>query len=157
MKTLIIYATKHGCTEKCASKLKDRIDGEIDLVNVRNSSEIDLTNYDTIIIGGSIHAGKIQKKIKNLCRDSLKTLKEKRIGLFLCCMEEGETARNQFNEVFPEELIKHATATGIFGGEFNLEKMNFIERGIVKKIAHVNKSASKIDQEAINKFIVQMS
>ena len=42
----------------------------------------------------------------------------------MCCMEEGEKATNQFNEAFPDELIQHASATGIFGGEFNFEKMN---------------------------------
>ena len=75
----------------------------------------------------------------------------------MCCMEEGEKATNQFNEAFPDELIQHASATGIFGGEFNFEKMNFIERYIVKKIAKIDKSISKISEENINKFISQIS
>ena len=67
-------------------------------------------------------------------------------------MHEGETAKKQFDEAFPEELIKHASSRGIFGGEFNFEKMNFIERFIVKKVVKVDKSVSKIDEEKINKF-----
>ena len=67
MKTLILYATRHGCAEKCATKL-----------------------------GGSIHAGKIQKGVKDFCAKNLEVLKGKRLGLYLCCMEEGPKAEAQF-------------------------------------------------------------
>ena len=157
MNILIVFATKYGCTEKCVNKLKDKLTGEIDTVNLKNSSQINVSNYETVIIGGSIHAGKIQKKVKKFCQNYLSILIDKRIGLFICCMEEGEKAINQFNEAFPDELIQHASATGIFGGEFNFEKMNFVERYIVKKIAKIDKSISKISEENINKFINQIS
>lgn len=153
MKTLIVYTTKHGCTEKCAIKLKSSLTGETELRNLKKSAKIDLNDFKVIIIGGSIHLGQIQKKIKQFCLNNLDLLKGKKIGLFLCCMEEGEKAANQFNEAFPEELIKHASATGIFGGEFNFEKMNFIERSVVKKIAKADKSVSKISEENIAKFV----
>lgn len=68
------------------------------------------------------HVGQVQKKIKQFCLNNLDLLKEKKIRLFVCCMERGEKATSQFNEAFPEELIKHASATGIFGGELNIEK-----------------------------------
>ena len=61
-------------------------------------------------------------------------LKQKRLGLYLCCMEEGETAQKQFNEAYPVELRDHATALGLFGGAFNFEKMNAFERMIIKKV-----------------------
>ena len=157
MNILIVFATKHGCSEKCVNKLKDKLTGEIDTVNLKNSSQINVSNYKTVIIGGSIHAGKIQKKVKKFCQNYLSILIDKRIGLFICCMEEGEKATNQFNEAFPDELIQHASATGIFGGEFNFEKINFIERYIVKKIAKIDKSISKISEKNINKFISQIS
>ena len=72
-------------------------------------------------------------------------------------MFEGEKAENQFNESFPEELIKHVSATGIFGGEFNFEKMNFIERAMLRKIAKVDKSVSKISEENIAKFVSRIN
>ena len=152
MKFLIAYSTKHGCTEKCADKLKNKLTGEIELLNLKNSSKIDLNDYETIIIGGSIHAGQIQKKVKIFCLDNLNMLKEKKIGLFICCMKEGKEATTEFNEAFPEELIKHASAIGIFGGEFNFKKMNLIERFIVNKIAKIDKSVSKIFEENITEF-----
>jgi len=157
MKTLIVYATRHGCTEKCALKLQNSFAGETQLLNLKKSAKINLNDFETIIIGGSIHAGQIQKKVKNFCQKNSDLLKTKKIGLFVCCMEEGEKAAKQLEEAFPTELLKHASAIGIFGGEFNFEKMNFLERAAIRKIAGINRSISKIKQEEIDKFLALMA
>ncbi|HEX9973825.1 MAG TPA: flavodoxin domain-containing protein [bacterium] len=152
MKTLIIYTTQHGCTEECAIKLQQQLNSDAELINIKKQKSGNLDDFKTIIIGGSIHAGQIQRKIKKFCQENLDKLKQKKLGLFLCCMEEGEKAQKQFQDAFPTELIQHATTTGIFGGEFNFEKMNFIEKAIIKKIAKIEKSVSKIDEKSILEF-----
>lgn len=157
MKTLIVYVTRHGCAEKCALELKNGLKNNTDVLNLKKAKGINLNSYDTIIIGGSIHIGKIQKRVQKFCINNMDLLKGKKIGLFICCMAEGEEANSEFNKAFPAELIQHATATGIFGGEFNFEKMNFIERAMIKKVAKTDKSISKINHENIDKFIQQIS
>lgn len=157
MKTLIIYSTRHGCTEECATKLEKQLNNDTELINIKKQKLDNLGNYEKVIIGGSIHAGHIQKRIKKFCQENLDTLKHKKIGLFLCCMEEGETAQKQFQEAFPTELIEHAIATGIFGGAFNFERMNFIEKAIIKKVAKIEQSMSKIDEKSIVEFAKKMT
>jgi menaquinone-dependent protoporphyrinogen oxidase len=157
MKTLIAYTSRHGSTEKCANKLKEKLPGEIDIYELKTANKLNLFDYETIIIGGSIHAGNVQAKVKKFCNKNLGKLKEKKLGLFLCCMGEGEKAESQFNAAFPEELINHATATGLFGGEFLFERMNFMERYIIKKISKMDKSISKLSEENINNFVQQLT
>jgi menaquinone-dependent protoporphyrinogen oxidase len=77
MTTLIVYASKHGCTEKCAHKLQERITGEVEMLNLKKPVTFSPEKYDMIIIGGSIHAGKIQKRIKKFCLNHLDVLKKK--------------------------------------------------------------------------------
>lgn len=156
MKTIIAYATTHGCTEKTALELKNHLGGEVTIINLKKNPDPIIDNFDRIIIGGSIHAGQIQKKVKEFCVKNLNTLQTKELGLFICCMEQGEAAGKQFSEAFPEELQRHAKSTAIFGGEFDFEKMNFLEKLIVKKVARVKQSTSKIDQQAIRKFSKRM-
>jgi len=156
MPTLLVYTSRHGCAEKCANKISDLMDADIQVVNIKESSKFKLSDFDTIILGGSIHAGQVQKKVKKYCHEHLNELKSKRLGLFLCCMEEGEKAEQQFNNAFPDELIQHAAAKGLFGGEFDFEKMNFIERAITRKVAKIEKSISKIDEAAIEKFVIDL-
>lgn len=152
MKTLIVFTTTHGCTEACATKLRHQLKSDAEVINIKKKKPGNLSDYETIIIGGSIHAGKIQKKIKKFCQENLEILKQKKLGLFLCCMEVGEQAQKQFQDAFPGELIDHASATGFFGGEFNFDKMNFIEKAIIKKVAKIEKSVSKIDETNIVEF-----
>jgi menaquinone-dependent protoporphyrinogen oxidase len=152
MSTLIVYASSHGCTEKAALALEQQLKDSVTLANLKKDKNIDPTYYDTVIIGGSIHAGQVQKVVKRFCSQHLDTLKQKRVGLFLSCMEEGEKAQQQFDNAFPGELRNHAAVTGLFGGEFDFEKMNFLQRAIVKKVAGITENVSKVKEENIRQF-----
>ena len=156
MKTLIIYMTTHGCTEKCVQKLKQGLRGDVDIYNLKNKPKLMIDTYDTVIIGGSIHAGMLQRSVKKFCTDHTKILLRKKVGLFLCCMEEGEKAEKQFNDNYPQILRDHASAKGIFGGEFIFEKMNIIAKSIVKKVANIGHSVSKISEESIKQFAIDI-
>jgi len=157
MSTLIVYVTSHGCTEKAAQILEEQLKDDVTIVNLKKSSRPDLSSYDTIIVGGSIHAGRIQGRVKRFCQSHLDTLKQKRLGLFLCCMEEGDNAQKQFDEAYPAELRTHATVTGLFGGEFNFDRMNFIQKAIIKKIAGTTENVSKIKKENIHQFAAALN
>jgi len=156
MKTLIVYASKHGCAKKAAEKLSEAFGDGTEVSDIRSNAKIDIAGFDRIIIGGSIHAGRIQKNVKNFIKKNLAQLLEKQIGLYICCMEEGERADKEFTSAFPKQLIDYADAKGFFGGEFNFEKMNFIERFIVKKIAKVTESVSNFKEDNIIDFINTM-
>lgn len=157
MKTAIVYTTTHGCAEKCVNELRDKLTGDIDIFNIKNSKSKNLDTYERVIVGGSIHAGQIQRRIKSFCEKNEAILLEKKLGLFLCCMEEGDKAQEEFDNAYPESLRSHATALGFFGGEFDFDKMGFLAKTIVKKVANVEQSVSKISHENIAAFAEKMS
>lgn len=157
MKTLIVYATKHGCTENCSFILKDKLIGDVITVNIKKDILPDITSFDNIIIGGSIYAGKIQKEISEFCTKNLNALKNKKVGLFICGMQNGDMAETQLNNSFPEELVAHAAAKKPFGGEFIFKKMNLIERFIVKIISKTKEDVSSISTENIDEFVKFMN
>ena len=157
MNTLIVYATTHGTTEKCAQFLAEQLQGHVTLNNLKKQSHPDLSPYTTVIVGGSIHAGQIQKRVKKFCESNTTTLNEKRLALFLCCMEEGETAQNQFDNAFPGELRRRAVTSGLFGGEFDFSKMNVFYKFITKKVAGVTESISKINENNIAAFAAELN
>ena len=157
MKTLIVYASKHGCAKKAAEKMAQAFGNDTEVNDIRNLIRIDLEDFDRVIIGGSIHAGRIQSQIKTFVQRNLNLLLEKQLGLYICHMEEGDGAMKELTDNFPDQLIDHATATGLFGGEFDFEKMNIIEKFIVKKVAKVNESVSNINEKNIENFITTMT
>jgi len=155
MRTLIVYASRHGCTEKCALKLSEKLTGEKILVNLNKPVSFNLADFTGIVVGGSIYAGQVQKKVRQFCDKYSTQLQTKPLGLFLCCME-VEKAQAQFDTAFPPELRNHANARGLFGGEFNLDRMNFFEKFLIKKIARIEKSVSTIADEKIAEFARQL-
>jgi menaquinone-dependent protoporphyrinogen oxidase len=154
--TLIVYSSHHGFVRTCVDRLAARLDGRVMSVDLKKESNPDPGNYDHVIIGGSIHAGKIQKRVRSYVEGRSALLKAKKLGLFLCCMEEGEKAEKEFKDSYPGGLIAKAAATGIFGGEFDFQKMNFLEKAVVKKVAGVTASISRLNEEAIEAFARKM-
>jgi len=152
MKTLVVYGTKYGCTERCAKLLSEKLEGNVDLCNVKVRKSLDISQYSKVVIGSSVYIGKIQKEVSDFCNNNLEALKKKRVGLFICCMRDGEIAEKEIIDSFPKELLKVAVSTDFFGGEFIFEKMSFLDRIVAKKVAKVHKDMSSIDEEKIIKF-----
>ncbi len=152
MSTLIAYTTRYGSTEKCAQKIAEGLNGEVEMVNLKEKKNIELSPYNTVIIGGPIYMGKIQKEVAAFCSGNIDLLKNKKLGLFICCMKEGEDAETQLKDSFPEQLFNKAVAKDYFGGEFNITKMIFLHRLIVKILARVNKDTSNILEDHIIRF-----
>ncbi len=133
MKTLIVYATKYGAAEECAKKLAEKIGGDADVVNLKESSPQNLSAYDKIIVGGSIYAGQIQRTVKDFCAKNAEALKSKTLGLYVSCMsEEAENIKSAFGNAFPAELIEHSAAAEALGGKLSINKMKFFDKLIAK-------------------------
>ncbi len=128
------------------------IPGEVSLVNLESDEIPQLDDFQTIILGGSIRIGSIQKRMKKFCEKNLEELLKKKIGLYICCMFEGDTATGQLNGAYPEVLRDHATATGLFGGELEFGKMNVFEKMIIKQVANISVDVSKFNEAAVKKF-----
>lgn len=157
MKTAIYYLSKHGTTDKVAHEIANKLDpDQTEKFELGKDKYADPNDFDQIIIGGSIHAGTVQKRIKKFCEKHRDILLDKSLGLFLCCAEKEEKAKDQFENAFSEDLRNHASATGLLGYEFLLEEMNFFEKAIVKKVAGQTESVHQINHNAIEDFVNEL-
>lgn len=153
MKTLIVYASKHGCTEKCAHLLAEKLPGTVDVVNMEKAKVPVLKEYDTVVIGGSIHVGRIQKSVAVFCKDNMRDLLEKKVGLFICCADETRVEA-QMNGAFPEPLLRHAVVSEHFGHTYDFSKMNVFERLAIKVIAKTDQSVENYLLDNLERFAV---
>lgn len=155
--TLIVFASNHGAVEKCARELFRQLDGKVDICNL-NLREYtpDLTKYDSIIIGGSIHSGEIQEVIAEFCDNNLNTLATKRLGLFISCLYSGEKALKQLDNAFPEKLSRVAVARDYFGGKVDKMKLSFWERIITNQMIESEDLVVKLSKERIDRFAEKM-
>lgn len=151
MKTLIAYSTTLGCTEQCASKLKDDLVDDVEMVRISQRRKYNLKQYDTIIVGGSIHEGMIQRSVHKFCENNLEVLLQKQVGLFVCCIDPNADEQRLIDQAFPAELVKNALASGFFGGELNIKKMNLLQKIMTRKAARLKKDP-EIDFQKILAF-----
>jgi menaquinone-dependent protoporphyrinogen oxidase len=162
MKTAVVYTSMHGTTEKVACRIADMLragGAEVALISLEKERNPLLGEFDTVILGTSIHAGKPAKKMHRYVTETenKNVLETKIIGLFVCSMfPDAEKRAEQFEQAFPEYLRARAKASVMPGGEFLFEKMNWLERAIIRKVAKTNKSVSAIDSEAIAGFADRM-
>lgn len=151
MKTLIAYASKYGTTEKCAFLLKDKIDGDVDVINIKNEKP-QLSEYDAIIVGGPIYIGKLNKTVEAFCINNLPAMIDIKKGFFLCHMEFEKSMEELVAKYYPKKLVDTAVATSGFGGAFYVSKMNFINKAMIKQAAGIMEDQEKILYDEIDKF-----
>ena len=150
-KTLIAYSTTLGCTEQCASKLKEDLGEGVELSRISRRRRFQLDKYDTVIVGGSIHEGMIQRSVYRFCETYLDDLLQKEVGLFVCCMDPDADEKKLIDSAFPDRLIEHSLASGFFGGELNIKKMNLLQKIMTRKKARLQKEPD-IDFQRILEF-----
>ena len=155
MKALLIYTSKHGTTEKISETICNSSKHEITRNNLKAHKSPDISDYDLIIIGCSIHAGSISMRTKKFIKKNKEKLLTKNTAIFMTCMNH-EVAEKQFNDNFDTEIKEKSIATAYVGGEFLFEKMNKLERAIVKKVSGVDHTVSQIKTDTIQSFINQI-
>ena len=156
MKTLIVYASQYGTTEKCARMLAQSLAGGADLLALKGGDSPDFSAYDAVVVGSSIRAGAVLKPARQFVQAHEAVLLKKRLGLYLCSGMSDE-APAQFERNFPAALLEHTTAKAAFGGEFLQEKMGFFAKKVVQVVAGKSgKPLPQINGEAIRAFAAQM-
>lgn len=156
MKTLILYATTYGFTKDCALELKEYLQGEVNMVNINSSKELAIEEFETIIIGGSIYVGQLNKKLKSYCTDHKEELMKKRLAFFLCSGMADQYEQNLANS-YPEELLQKAVSIKYFGGELRMEKMKFFHKAITKLIKKATEKEKKPEPCKLRENIIKLA
>jgi menaquinone-dependent protoporphyrinogen oxidase len=135
LKSIIIYATKYGFTEKVALRIQKELGEECQISNILKDGATDLVDYDTVILGGSIYIGRVQKQLTEYISGHKNELLNKKIGLYLCAGSPKEDDRiTELRTAFSKELLDCAAAADVLGYAFDFDKMGFFDKLIMKKI-----------------------
>jgi len=150
MKTIILYATKHGATAEIASRIANNIENTT--VHNLEQPTPDLAEYDCIIIGSAVYAGMFRKEVKTFFAQNSNILKTKKLGFFASGMSKSESDK-VFAENVPDELLQAAKVSMVLGGIFDPKKANFAERLIMKAVTKQSGYVDAIDDEKIDEFV----
>lgn len=153
MKTIICYASKTGTTEKCAEKLKAII-GKAEICDIGKDSP-NLSEYDCIIIGGSIRMGHLHKAARKLIQKNKNLLMTKKIAFFICNGFPEQTESFLLQNI-DQSLLEHAVCSASFGGEVNLGILKGMDKFIAKAVMNMMRNTPdakpEINEDSIREF-----
>jgi menaquinone-dependent protoporphyrinogen oxidase len=140
-KVLVVYASKYGATKEIAEKISEILQQSGCLVDIFPTNRVNsLETYAAVILGSAVYIGQWQKPAVKFLQANESVLKQKPVWLF----SSGPTGKGD-----PVELLKgwslpenikavveriHPRGVAVFHGYIDPEKINFLEKQIVKGV-----------------------
>ena len=142
---LVCYGTGEGQTAKVADRIADRLTAnghETTTVNVKEiSPDLDIDDFDAILVGASIHMGKQQKAVRKFGKANRDVLVTKPTGFFQVSGASGEETDEGAAEAvgYVDEFIKTTNwrpdRIVLFGGALRFSEYGYLMRVLMKRIA----------------------
>ena len=142
---LVLFASTEGQTAKIAHHLAERLTSLGAHVHEQDVSElseyVSLDDYDGVIVGGSIHAGEIQKPLRTYARRFHHHLAALPSAFFMVCLaaaskrpDAPDDVRRMMQEFF-EDTQWHPKLAVAFAGALKYSEYGFIKKRIMRAIA----------------------
>lgn len=144
MKKIILYCSKHGGAKHIAQELgKACNEYEIQELN----ENINIENYDVIVLGSGVYAGLLDKKCKTFVSKNKEQLKQKKV-LFYISGISIDTKDKEIQENFDEDFVLSLKYSDKLGGQINFPNLNFFEKAIMKMIIKKDKKIANVDTKS---------
>lgn len=147
MRIIVIYKSKTGFTKRYAEWIAEEL--KCDILDYKNLSRSSIAEYDFVIYGSRVHAGKIDgiKKIKALFSDN----EMSKLIIFATGatpLEVEDVINTIWKSNFSNEELKIISHFYMQGG-LNYEKMGILDRMIMKILAKIlSRKKDKSSDEA---------
>lgn len=155
MRTAILFGGKYGSTEKIARKIADSLGKDSKVFELSKEKNPDLQPFDTLIIGSGVYIGQIRKEVRAFVKKYSASFLDKKIGLFLCCMEnKPEEVEGYFKKNFPDGVLQKAKIHKRFPGALvRPQKLGFILRGMYDNMEKTNAERKEPVDQWIQEFL----
>ena len=142
---LVIYGTGEGQTQKVAESIASALAERGHYAEAVDAEEWpddrSAADFDAVIVGASIHAGKHQSAVTEFVereRDGLSASPSAFFQLSLSSAAGDDGGREKaagYVDAFLEETDWHPDRIGLFGGALRYSKYGFLKRLLIKQIA----------------------
>jgi len=124
--------------------------GNATVCDLKQDNIPSLANFDCVIIGSSVYAGKLRKEAKAYVAKNAGALTKKTLGLFISSLDVNI---DFFNKNYPPGFPDAAKTKGFMGGIFDPEKGNAAERLVIAAITRQKGYVTTLDDDAIDRFV----
>jgi menaquinone-dependent protoporphyrinogen oxidase len=136
-KILVVYCSQAGSTAEIAQFIGKEISAKGWNSDVKNVNEVtNPAQYNAIIIGSPIYAGKWKKEATDFIQTNQSLLQQKHVAYFAVGMFFADPAKKAetSNYLQRERALVKPLSEGHFMGRLDYSKLNFFSRTICKMI-----------------------
>lgn len=140
-RVLLTYASKYGSTIKIAERIKEVLEKQNLQVDLMPVEEVNgMGSYSSVIVGSAVYMGQWRKKASAFLKSNASDLSSKKVWIFSTGpTDKGDPVELLKGWKIPDNLKPVADKINpmeikVFHGNLDLEKLNFMEKFIVKKI-----------------------
>ncbi len=142
MRTLILYSSTDGHTIKICQflqKIIERQGDEITLISVEHESDINLQDFDRVIIGASIRYGKHSPLIIDFINNNTRILDTLPNAFFSVNLvarkpEKREPETNPYLKIFLKQISWQPMELAVFAGKLDYPRYKFRDRLMIRLI-----------------------
>ncbi|MDR3686544.1 MAG: flavodoxin domain-containing protein [Coriobacteriia bacterium] len=133
-RVLIVYATKSGCTKGVAGKIASTIARPGVKIKIAEATDApDPANYDAVLVGSGIRAGRWHEPARAWVVANAETLKTKQIAFFTVSILVTKGADKiavvrRFTDALIAETGVHPFDVGVFAGWNKPEHFSLVDR-----------------------------
>ncbi|MEA2458006.1 MAG: menaquinone-dependent protoporphyrinogen oxidase [Thermoleophilaceae bacterium] len=165
---LILYASTHGHTAKIAERVAQTVRDGGAVAHVTDSTgaaDLDLSDYDAVIVGASVHAGGHQREVRDWTKRHTSELRAMPSAFFSVCLtaaddtDESRAASRKYIDEFVEETGWTPDENVTFAGALQYREYDFATRLVMRllmKHGHHETDTSKdhdyTDWDAVDRF-----
>ena len=155
---LIIYSTTDGHTRKISQRLQQVIEQKnhlVDMVSLNDEPDVDLTNFDKIVVGGSIRYGKHSPHVYQFIKKNQLILESKPNAFFSVNVvarkaEKCQPDTNPYLKKFLKQIAWKPKQLAVFAGKIDYPKYSFWDRSIIRLIMWITKGPT--DPKTVKEF-----
>ncbi len=141
---LIAYGTRYGSTAEVAERIGEALSEKGLTVTVLNTKEesapTNLIDFDLVIVGSGILAGRWTKEPIEFLKENKSVLADKDVALFVVCAyaanpkTRDDAFQNYLVDVGRDLDSITPISLGFFGGVIDFSKYNFAVRALMKRM-----------------------
>ncbi len=145
-KSLIIYSSTDGQTKKICEKILENVvkKSSVNLVSINEALNINIENYEKIIIGASIRYGRYNSLVLKFVNNNLNILQKKNCAFFSVNVvarkdNKNTPETNPYIRKFFARTDWKPNLVSVFAGKVDYPNYNFINKMIIRFIMFITK------------------
>jgi menaquinone-dependent protoporphyrinogen IX oxidase len=147
-KVLVMYFSKYGSTKKYAEWIASELNG--DIFDIKNIKQNILENYNTIILGTALYAGKLEGL--EIIINNYENIKNKKIVIFTCGLadysktENINTIQKRIANILSEKIMENIKIYYL-RGDIDYKKLNLMHKIMMWMLKKMIMKKEEINEE----------